>query len=39
LLGLDWQLSTKLSQLKIKLDKLDAANKAIEDGALAGQSH
>lgn len=34
LLGLDWELSTKLSQLKLKLDKLDTANKAIENGAL-----
>lgn len=35
LLGLDWELSTKLSQLKTKLDNLDKANKAIEDGALS----
>lgn len=35
LLGLDWELSTKLSQLKIKLDNLDKANKAIDDGAMS----
>lgn len=34
LLGLDWELSTKLSQLKVKLDNLDKANKAIDDGAM-----
>lgn len=34
LLGLDWELSVKLSTLKIKLDKLETANKAIESGAL-----
>lgn len=34
LLGLDWELSTKLSQLKLKLEKLDTANGAIKDGAF-----
>jgi len=34
LLGLDWELSTKLSQLKLKLEKLDTANSAIKNGAL-----
>jgi len=35
LLGLDWELSIKLSNLKAKLDKLDDANQAIEEGALS----
>lgn len=34
LLGLDWELATKMCQLKAKLDALDTANKAIEEGAL-----
>jgi uncharacterized protein YydD (DUF2326 family) len=35
LLGLDWELSTKLSQLRIKLDQLDKANKAIDSGVMS----
>lgn len=34
LLGLDWELAGKMNQLKAKLDDLDKANKAIEEGAL-----
>ena len=35
LLGLEWEISAKLSILKAKLDKLDDANTAIEEGALS----
>jgi uncharacterized protein YydD (DUF2326 family) len=35
LLGLDWELSVKLTQLKSKLDRLEDANKAIEEGAFS----
>ena len=34
LLGLNWQLSVKFSQLKSEFNKLDNANKAIETGAF-----
>ena len=34
LLGLDWQLATKMNQRKAKLDALETANKAFEDGAM-----
>lgn len=34
LLGLDWELATKMNQRKAKLDALETANKAFEDGAM-----
>lgn len=34
LLGLDWELASKMNQRKAKLDALETANKAFEDGAM-----
>lgn len=34
LLGLDWELASKMNAMKTKLDALSDANKAIEEGAL-----
>lgn len=34
LLGLDWELAAKMNQRKAKLDALETANKAFEDGAM-----